>query len=84
MLDSFSNFTIKAERKSDNFRKIGIKKERLYINNCASARKTNMKRNLKEIITALLNISVNEKIVFPIPPRTKKYLKKYGLFDTIR
>jgi UDP-N-acetylglucosamine 2-epimerase (non-hydrolysing) len=43
---------------------------------------TDNKENLKNIVDAFSEI--NETIVFPLHPRTKKLLKKYGLYDKLK
>ncbi len=82
MLDSFLYFSKVALDKSKIIEKLGLKKRKFLLTTVHRARNTDSEANLKSICEALLN--ANEQIVFPIHPRTIKYLKQYGLFDTLQ
>jgi UDP-N-acetylglucosamine 2-epimerase (non-hydrolysing) len=81
MLDSFLEFSKIALEKSKILERIGLKKGEFLFATVHRARNTDNEVNLKAICEAFL--SVDEKIVFSVHPRTVKYLKKYGLFDLL-
>ncbi len=83
MLDLFMYFSKKADENSKILDELGLKEKGYILTTVHRARNTNAKKNLKAIIESLLEISVEEKIVFPVHPRTVKYLKEYGLYDTL-
>jgi len=43
---------------------------------------TDDEQNLRSIVDAFL--SIDDRIVFPVHPRTEKYLKQYGLYDRLK
>ena len=82
MLDSFLHFSRVAERKSRILSELGLQKKGYLLATIHRAGNTDDKQNLKNIVSAF--VSVNDKIVFPVHPRTEKYLKRYGLYDMLK
>jgi UDP-N-acetylglucosamine 2-epimerase len=83
MLDLFKYFSQNANRNSKILEKLGLKEKNYILTTVHRARNTNIKENLKAIIGAFLEISAEEKLVFPVHPRTEKYLKDYGLYNAL-
>lgn len=83
MLDLFIYFSKKADHSSKILEKLGLKEKDYILTTVHRARNTNIKENLRAIIEAFLEISTEEKIVFPVHPRTEKYLREYGFYDTL-
>ena len=82
MLDSFLQFSQVAERNSEILHKLTLGKGRYLLATVHRARNTEIEENLKNIVEAFY--STDEKIVFPIHPRTVKYLKQYRLYGQLR
>jgi len=82
MLDSFLQFSQVAERNSEVLHKLTLGKGKYLLATVHRARNTEIEENLKNIVEAFS--STDEKIVFPIHPRTVKYLKQYGLYGQLR
>jgi UDP-GlcNAc3NAcA epimerase len=82
MLDSFRQFSQVAERNSKILHELGLGKGKYLLATVHRARNTEIEENLKNIVAAFS--STDEKIVFPIHPRTLKYLKQYGLYGQLR
>jgi UDP-N-acetylglucosamine 2-epimerase len=83
MLDLFIYFSSKADQNSKILKKLGLKKKNYILATVHRARNTNIEENLEAIMGAFLEISELENIVFPVHPRTEKYLKKYKFFDVL-
>lgn len=82
MLDSFLYFSKVAERNSRIPDRLGLKRGEYLLATVHRARNTETKENLENIVDAFL--SVDERVVFPIHPRTGKYLKQYGLYVRLK
>jgi UDP-N-acetylglucosamine 2-epimerase len=82
MLDSFLYFSGVADRNSTVLSRLGLKTGEYLMATIHRARNTEYEENLKNIVDALLNI--DGTIVFPIHPRTEKYLKHYSLHDKLK
>lgn len=83
MLDLSKYFSKIANKNSNILEKLDLKEKDYILATIHRARNTNKKENLKAIIEAFLEVSEYYMIVFPVHPRTKKYLIKYGLYDSI-
>ncbi len=66
-----------AERKSKILGKLNLIRENYYLATIHRPSNTDNKNNLSNILKALANL--DNKVVFPIHPRTKKFIKKYKL-----
>jgi UDP-GlcNAc3NAcA epimerase len=82
MLDSFLHFSRVAERKSKILAELGLSKKGYLLATVHRAGNTDNEQNLRSIVDAFL--SVDDRIVFPVHPRTEKYLKQYGLYAMLR
>ena len=82
MLDSFLQFSKVAERNSKIISGLKLNKKEYLLATIHRAGNTDNKQNLKNIVSAFL--SIDNRIVFPVHPRTEKYLKQYGLWDSLK
>jgi len=82
MLDSFIQFSQVAERNSKILHELDLGKGEYLLATVHRARNTEIEENLKNVVEAFSGM--DEKIVFPIHPRTVKYLKQYGLYGRLR
>ena len=82
MLDSFLYFPKVAERNSKILGKLGLSRGGYLLVTVHRVRNTEYEENLRSIVDAFLGIG--ERIVFPIHPRTEKYLKQYGLYYRLK
>ena len=82
MLDSFLYFSKVAQRKSKILAELGLSKKGYLLATVHRAGNTDDEQNLRSIADAFL--SVDDRIVFPVHPRTEKYLKQYGLYDILK
>lgn len=70
-----------AETRSSILNNLNLKSKDYLVATIHRASNTDNKENLKNIVDAFLEL--NEKIVFPVHPRTEKLLKNYGLYDSL-
>ena len=82
MLDSFLQFSEIANRSSRVLHELGLGKGEYLLATVHRARNTEVEENLKNIVTAFCGI--DEKIVFPVHPRTVKYLRQYRLYSQLK
>ncbi|ABR54108.1 UDP-N-acetylglucosamine 2-epimerase [Methanococcus vannielii SB] len=83
MYDSLLNALKLIEKK--NFKmlnELNIFKKEYILATVHRAENTDVKENLENIINAF--IESDEKIIFPVHPRTRKYLEKYGFLEKIK
>lgn len=81
MYDASLFFGDLAERKSIILKKLGLLPKEYLLCTVHRASNTDNRSNLSQIVEALCECG--EKIVFPVHPRTVKYLKKYSLFSQL-
>ncbi|WP_346939235.1 non-hydrolyzing UDP-N-acetylglucosamine 2-epimerase [uncultured Clostridium sp.] len=77
MYDTINHFKEKAEVKSSILNDLNITKKNYILSTIHRAENTNDINRLSSILTALN--SANEDIILPLHPRTKKFIKDYGL-----
>jgi len=77
MFDAALQFTKLALGRSTILKQLKLDKSDYILLTLHRAQNTDSMRNLTDIITAL--IDSDQSIVFPIHPRTNKYLEQYGL-----
>ena len=77
MQDSFLQFSKVAQQKSNILEQLHLSKGQYLLATLHRARNTDNKENLESIIEAFL--SIEEKIVFPVHPRTQQRLQQFGL-----
>lgn len=82
MLDSFVHFSKVAGKKSRILDELGLSRGEYLLVTAHRARNTDIEQNLENIVDALL--SLDERIVFPVHPRTEKCLKTYRLYDKLK
>ncbi len=83
MLDLFMYFSKEADKHSNILERLGLKEKSYILATVHRARNTDEKENLKAITDAFLEISSEETLIFPVHPRTNKFLKKYSLYDDL-
>lgn len=71
-----------AKKKSQILTQLGIKEKDYLLVTLHRQSNTDIFENLASIVDAL--VSLKEKIVFPIHPRTQKALANYGLLDKLK
>ncbi|RXA19722.1 UDP-N-acetylglucosamine 2-epimerase (non-hydrolyzing) [Methanosarcina sp. MSH10X1] len=81
MLDSIVYNQRQAEKKSNILKELGVSPKKYLLATIHRPANTDSRENLISIVNALFD--VNETIVFPIHPRTEKYLRQYGLWETL-
>ncbi len=81
MVDSLLYNREIAENKSTILSDLDLISKEYLLATIHRASNTDNKENLKNIIDAFSNIE--ETIVFPVHPRTEKFLRKYGLYDKL-
>jgi UDP-N-acetylglucosamine 2-epimerase (non-hydrolysing) len=82
MVDSLLYNREIAENKSTILNDLGLKSKGYIVVTIHRASNTNNEQNLKNIVNAFSELK--ETIVFPLHPRTDKFLKKYGLYDKLK
>lgn len=83
MLDLFIYFSKEADKLSNILEKLDLKEKGYILATVHRARNTDNKENLEAIVSSFLEISAEETIVFPVHPRTDKYLREYRLYDAL-
>jgi UDP-GlcNAc3NAcA epimerase len=81
MYDALLNNIKIAEKKSDILKKLDLKKKEYLLATVHRPSNTDNKENLLSILEGFSEI--NEKIVFPIHPRTKKFIDNHNLKNKI-
>ncbi|MEE8470509.1 MAG: UDP-N-acetylglucosamine 2-epimerase (non-hydrolyzing) [Dehalococcoidia bacterium] len=81
MLDSFLHFSEIAERSSKILDELGLVRGEYLLATAHRARNTDIEENLRNIADSFLG--VDERVVFPMHPRTEKCARSYGLFDKL-
>lgn len=82
MLDSFLCFSKVAEGSLAILDELGLSRGEYLLATVHRARNTEIEENLRSIVSAFL--SVGERIVFPVHPRTEKYLKHYKIYNQLK
>jgi UDP-N-acetylglucosamine 2-epimerase len=83
MLDCFLHFSQKAERQTQILNDLHIEQGSYLLATVHRASNTDTKQNLNEICGAFVDLAQDIKLVFPVHPRTEKYLKEYNLYQTL-
>ncbi len=82
MADSLFYNKMIAESKSNVLNDLGLKRKSYFLTTIHRASNTDNKENLKNIIDAFSELK--ETVVFPVHPRTEKFLKEYGMYDKLK
>ncbi len=80
MVDALRHNTGIAEKKSRIIENLGLKDGDYYVATVHRPGNTDEQKNLTAIVEALKESG--KTVVFPVHPRTKKYLHSYGLWDS--
>jgi UDP-N-acetylglucosamine 2-epimerase (non-hydrolysing) len=80
MVDAFLYARERAEN-SDILEKLNLKSKQYILATVHRASNTDNKENLENIVNAFCQLQ--EAVVFPLHPRTKKQLKFFGLYDKL-
>lgn len=78
MYDAAIFYGKQVAKKSTFLENLGINDCEFVLATCHRAENTDDPIRLKEILNALVEVSLNTKVVFPIHPRTKKLIQEYG------
>ncbi|AKB82183.1 UDP-N-acetylglucosamine 2-epimerase [Methanosarcina barkeri 3] len=81
MLDALEHNIKIAEGKSTVLENMGLSSKEYLIATVHRASNTDSFSNLSSIVNAFCDVDI--PIVFPVHPRTEKYLKHYGLWDKL-
>jgi UDP-GlcNAc3NAcA epimerase len=81
MVDALRHNTSIAEKKSRIIKKLGLRNGDYYVATVHRPGNTDEQKNLTAIVDALKESG--KTVVFPVHPRTKKYLHTYGLWDSL-
>ncbi|OGV34327.1 MAG: UDP-N-acetylglucosamine 2-epimerase [Lentisphaerae bacterium GWF2_45_14] len=79
MYDCALKFSDAAEKNCDPFSKFAIRKNNYILMTCHRPANTDSRENLSQIVHAANDISEICPVLYPIHPRTKKYIAEYGL-----
>lgn len=71
-----------AKKESNILNELDLRLGKYLVATIHRASNTDDKKNLTNIVEALLNI--DEDVVFPLHPRTEKFLKQYGLYEKLK
>lgn len=82
MLDAFLKYSILVKKDSDILRELDLDKKGFYLLTVHRQENTSNKKALTNIFEALSGLE--KRVVFPVHPRTKKYLKSYNLLQKIK
>jgi UDP-GlcNAc3NAcA epimerase len=82
MYDSYLKFIEKSEEESNMLNELNLKKNEYYLMTCHRQATTDNKDEMELLIDSLNEI--NEKIVFPMHPRFKKMLNKFGFKNKLK
>ncbi|MCX7809904.1 MAG: UDP-N-acetylglucosamine 2-epimerase (non-hydrolyzing) [Leptospiraceae bacterium] len=81
MFDALLHFSKISDMKSNILERLNIKPKEYYLATIHRAENTDDHERLKNILTAFSKM--NEIVVFPIHPRTRKMINYYGLGDLL-
>jgi UDP-GlcNAc3NAcA epimerase len=81
MYDSLVDNLKVAEKKSKIMKKLNLHKRGFYLITVHRAENTDIKQNLTKVVHILRQL--DEKVVFPIHPRTRKKLSEFNLLDKL-
>lgn len=81
MADSVLYYREIAENKSNILNELGLEDKNYLLTTIHRPGNTDNEEKLKSIVEAFSEI--DDTIVFPVHPRTEKYLREYGLFERL-
>ena len=80
MVDALMHNADISEKKSHIIKNLGLKRGNYYVATVHRPSNTDDRKNLTEITEAFSESG--KRVIFPVHPRTKKYLREYGLLDS--
>ena len=81
MYDSLLEHLKVAEKKSRIMRKLSLRKKGFYLLTIHRAENTDIRENLQRVIQIITDL--NQKVIFPIHPRTRKKLTEFRLMSRL-
>jgi UDP-N-acetylglucosamine 2-epimerase len=82
MFDAALDLGKHADEQSRILSDLGLEQKSYLLCTLHRAENTNQRERLQEIVDGLAGI--HQTVVFPVHPRTKKYLKRYGLIESLQ
>ena len=82
MYDAALQFKTLAEKKSDVLTRLSLAPKEYLLMTLHRAQNTDYRENLKSILNAI--VDSGQKVVFPMHPRTEKYIKMHGLEELVK
>ncbi len=82
MYDAALQFKALAEKKSDVLTRLSLAPKEYLLMTLHRAQNTDHRDNLKSILKAI--VDSGQKVVFPMHPRTEKYIKLHGLEELVK
>jgi len=79
MVDALLHNAVISDEKSHIIKNLELLRGNYYVATVHRPGNTDTRKNLTEIIAALRESGTT--VIFPVHPRTKKYLREYGLWD---
>jgi UDP-GlcNAc3NAcA epimerase len=79
MYDAAIFYGKQADKKNNILKRLNLKSKQYLLLTCHRAENTDDSALLEIILKAIHTLSVKIPVVFPLHPRTKKLVKKYGL-----
>jgi UDP-N-acetylglucosamine 2-epimerase (non-hydrolysing) len=83
MLDCFLHFSKEAEMRTQIIKELGVEQGGYLLATVHRASNTDARENLEEICAAFAELAQDIKLVFPVHPRTEKYLNEYRLYQKL-
>jgi len=78
MVDALRQFSEVARRKTDPLRRFGLRPKKYCLATVHRPSNTDRRENLEAILSAFAESG--ETVVFPVHPRTRKFLERFGLW----
>ena len=83
MLDCFLHFSREAEKRTQIIKELGVEQGGYLLATVHRASNTDARKNMEEICAAFAELAQDIRLLFPVHPRTEKYLKEYGLYQKL-
>ena len=80
MVDALLHNAIISDKRSHIVKNLGLIRGNYYVATVHRPGNTDTRKNLTEIVEAFRESG--KTVIFPVHPRTRKYLREYGLWDT--
>ena len=84
MYDVALYYQEKARTQSNVLERLNLTSKNFALATCHRAENTDDPLRLREILSALAEIALNCKVIFPLHPRTKKMIESLGYIDYLR